>query len=138
MIAQYLWIAAGIPFIVLGTIHLVYTFFGSKLYPRDPSMIDEMKRSFITITRETTHWKVWIGFNASHSSGVMFIGIMTIYFGLIQYDLIVNSLFLQITILATMIFYVVIARKYWFSIPFAGTAIATILLVTSLLIMHVG
>ena len=38
-----------------------------------------MKFSFPNLTRKTTMWKAWIGFNASHSAGGIFIGISNFY-----------------------------------------------------------
>lgn len=58
--------SAGI-ILALGLVHLVYTFRGPKLTPRDPALQENMARVSPVLTRETTMWKAWIGFNASHS-----------------------------------------------------------------------
>ena len=47
--------------LVLGTLHLAYTFHGPKLLPRDPAVIEAMKATTMVITRETTVWNAWIG-----------------------------------------------------------------------------
>jgi hypothetical protein len=50
-----------------------------------------MKSISPMLTRETTMWKAWIGFNASHSSGITFIGVINCiqgvkYFALFRSD----------------------------------------------------
>jgi len=68
--------------LVLGSIHLLYTFWGPKLLPRDPGLVDAMKASTLVITRETTVWKAWIGFNATHSVSLMLFGLLYGYLAL--------------------------------------------------------
>jgi hypothetical protein len=43
-IATYLWIAGSLPFIILGSIHLMYTFFTNKFSSRTASVDDAMKK----------------------------------------------------------------------------------------------
>ncbi len=78
MTVKYIWEFGSVIFIILGVIHLLYTFFTNKFSSRNKNVIHEMKSSYPNLTKETTMWKAWIGFNASHSSGAMFIGIMNI------------------------------------------------------------
>ncbi|MGH8078377.1 MAG: LIC_13387 family protein [Lysobacter sp.] len=57
----HLLIAAGAAIaLVLGTIHLVYTFVSRKFSPRDTALEDHMKRVSPVITRQTTLWKPWV------------------------------------------------------------------------------
>jgi hypothetical protein len=74
MIAQYLWIFGSSIFLLLGTAHLRITFLGRKLHPENSAVIEEMKNTNPRITKDTTMWKTWIGFNASHSAGAIFFG----------------------------------------------------------------
>ena len=83
MISQYLWVTGSLIMFVLGTTHLVYTFFSNRFSPRNGDVEEGMKLTSPRLTGETTVWKAWIGFNASHSSGAMFIGIINGYLGLI-------------------------------------------------------
>ena len=50
----------------LGLIHLLYTFYGPKLLPGDRDLRARTQEVSPVITRETTMWKAWITFNASH------------------------------------------------------------------------
>ncbi|MES2780302.1 MAG: hypothetical protein V4651_10440, partial [Bacteroidota bacterium] len=82
MIAVCLWAIGSLIITILGSLHLYYTFFTDKFSSRNEKMIDEMKSSSPLLTPKTTMWKAWIGFNASHSSGAIFIGIINLYIAL--------------------------------------------------------
>ena len=60
--------------LTLGVLHLIYTFSGPKLLPRDPTLQARMNEVNLVITRQTTVWRAWIGFNASPSGQVMWQG----------------------------------------------------------------
>ena len=60
----------------LGVLHLIYTFHGPKLTPRDPDLQARMAEVHPVITRQTTMWRAWVGFNASHSMGAILFGLI--------------------------------------------------------------
>jgi hypothetical protein len=60
----------------LGVVHIVYTFWGPKLTPRDPALEISMSQISPVITNETTMWRCWVGFNASHSMGLILFGLV--------------------------------------------------------------
>src|SRR4249919_1100087 len=104
MIEKYLWIAGSLPFIILGSIHLLYTFFTNKFSSRNRLVNEEMKTSFPILTKETTMWKAWMGFNASHSSGAIYIGIINFVVA-VQYPAVLNSAIFLIINMITVLFY---------------------------------
>lgn len=122
MIAKYLWIAGSLPCIILGTIHLLYTFFTNKFSSRNKSLNEEMKISFPILTKEISMWNAWIGFNGSHSSGIIYIGLMNLFVAVWYPFFLQNPVFLSFNII-TALFYLWLAKKYWFRIPLTGTAI---------------
>jgi len=112
---------------VLGLLHLVYTFHGQKLLPRDRELPALMARSALVLTRETTVWKAWIGFNASHSLGAMLFGAVYGHLALLQPAVLASSPFLLV-VGATLLFaYAWLGRRYWFSVPFRGIMLALVL-----------
>lgn len=131
MTARYLWGSGAIFLVILGSIHLYYTFFTNKFSSRNLRMVDEMKSSFPNLTRKTTLWKAWIGFNASHSAGGIFIGLSNFYIAA-NYFLIFNRdhVFFLFNIL-TIGFYLWLAKRYWFGIPFFGILAALICFILS-------
>lgn len=120
---QYLWIAGSLPFIILGVIHLLYTFFTNKFSSSNKMVDEEMKTSFPVLTKQTTMWKAWTGFNASHSSGAIYIGLINLFVANQYMDILKNPLFLLLNIV-TVIFYLWLAKRYWFSTSFIGILVA--------------
>lgn len=138
MIEKYLWIAGSIPLIVLGTIHLLYTFFTNKFSCRNQLLQAEMEKAFMVLTRQTTIWKAWMGFNASHSMGVIYIGIVNLVAAVWYFGIVARPAFMLLNIIV-ILFYGWLARKYWFSIPFKGLLVTAIcFLVAALLILFSG
>jgi hypothetical protein len=59
---------------LLGLIHLLCTFRGQNLQPLESDLMAKMKTVSLFISRDTTVWRTWIGFNASHSFSLIFFG----------------------------------------------------------------
>jgi hypothetical protein len=71
--ARILMVLSASIVLTLGVVHLAYTFWGPQLTPRDPALQVSMSRISPVITKETTMWRAWVGFNASHSIGAYFV-----------------------------------------------------------------
>ncbi len=136
MPAQLLTLLAAAIFLVLGTMHLVYTFFSDKFLARDAATVESMKIHSPVLTRKTTMWKAWIGFNGSHSSGAMFIGLVNIILAGWHFDMYQKAVELQALNLITSVFYLWLGKKYWFNIPFNGILVATICFMVALVFMN--
>jgi hypothetical protein len=108
----------------LGVVHLVYTFWGPKLTPRDPALEISMSQISPVITKETTMWRCWVGFNASHSMGLILFGLVFGFLALAHGQLLFQSPFLLVVGLAMLGGFVVLSKVYWFSAPFTGTSIS--------------
>ena len=72
-------------------------------------------------------WRAWVGFNASHSYGAILFGAVWAYLALAHPAFLFQSVFLLALGLVVLLGYVVLARVYWFSIPFRGILLATVL-----------
>lgn len=126
MLASRLIATSALILFALGCIHLLYTFNGPKLHPRNAALIDAMKADHPRITRETTVWDAALGFHASHSMGAMLFGLIYAYLALFQPTVLWNSLFLTTLGLVTLGGYLLLAWLYWFRIPLTGIALATL------------
>lgn len=126
MIAQILVCISAAIALLLGTTHLVFTFRGSMLRPRDPGLETQMKLVAPAITRQTTMWKAWIGFNATHSLGIMLFGLVYGYLALMQPDVLFQSAFLAGIGGLLLLSIAILARAYFFSTPFRGVCLALI------------
>ena len=126
MLASILIAVSAAVVLLFGSLHLLYTFNGSKLHPRDPALTAAMKLDHPVITRQTTVWRANLGFNATHSMGLMLFGLIYGYLALAQPVMLWQSSFLLALGLATLIAYVVLARLYFFSVPFRGVTLAAL------------
>jgi len=64
MLARIL-VASGAALLgLLGTIHIVTTFFTNKLDPREPAAIATMKATGLVLGGRTSLWNAWVGLNA--------------------------------------------------------------------------
>jgi hypothetical protein len=125
MAAAWLAVASAGLIFALGALHLVYTFCSDRFSPRDGELEQRMRSVSPVLTRQTTMWRAWIGFNASHSLGAMLFGLVYGYLGLRQPALLFGSPLLSLTGFAVLLSWLVLARRYWFRTPLAGIALAT-------------
>lgn len=109
---------------LLGTGHLILTYFGPKLHPRDFAVRTAMQHDHPVITKQTTMWRAWIGFNVSHSLGAMLFGLVYGYLAAVHPAFLFQSVYLQAVGAALLATYVVLARLYWFRTPFIGMTAA--------------
>ncbi len=119
---------AGLIYFGLGTLHLVYTFNSNKFEPWESDLTGRLQRSTLRITRQTTFWKAWIGFNASHSTGAVFFGVVLLLTAWTTIGAGAAGLVVWALSVVHSGFYVWLAHRYWFRVPLAGTCIATFLL----------
>jgi len=118
---------------LFGSIHLLYTFNGPKLHPRDRNVMLAMENTCPVITNETTVWRANVGFNATHSLGLMLFGAIYAYVALAHPAVFWQSTFLLAFGQAVLIAYLVLAKLYFFSVPFRGIALATALYIAGLI-----
>jgi len=110
----------------LGAAHLLFTFRGDKLHPRDPGLIERMRAVSPVLSRETTMWRAWIGFNASHSLGAMLFGVVYADLALAHGPVLWSSPVLLGAGFLLLAVFVFLGRRYWFSFPFRGIVLALI------------
>jgi hypothetical protein len=126
-------LSASVTF-TLGVLHLVYTFRGPKLRPRDPALQISMSQIAPVITKETTMWRCWVGFNASHSMGLILFGLVFGFLALAHGQLLFQSPFLLVVGLAMLGGFVVLSKVYWFSAPFTFSSISLACYVASVVL----
>jgi len=115
--------------LLLGLVHLLYTFRGDQLHPRDPELTAKMMTVSPVITRESTMWRVWIGFNATHSFGLILFGALFGYLAIRHSAFLFHSWFLLALGFALLVGYAAVAKLYFFTSPFRGVVLATVLYV---------
>ena len=115
MAAKILMVLSASIVFTLGVVHLVYTFRGPMLTPRDPALQISMSQIAPVITNETTMWRCWVGFNASHSMALILFGLIFGFLALAHGQLLFQSPFLLVVGLAMLGGLVVLCKVYFFS-----------------------
>jgi hypothetical protein len=137
MLAQILVsISAGI-IMLLGLVHLAYTYVGDKLHPRDTDLLARLKTTSPVISRQTSVWKAWIGFNASHSLGAILFGMVFGYLALQHPMLLFHSYVLGFTGLIVLVAYLTMAKLYWFIRPLQGISLAFLSYVAGFILANI-
>lgn len=94
-----------------------------------------MQVSPLILTEKLTMWKSWIGFNASHSSGVIFFGVINFYLAFHYFEIFRSDPFFFLFTILTMGFYVWVAKKYWFKTVLIFLSIALLCLIASTILV---
>lgn len=118
--------------LMLGVFHFVYTFWGANLTPRDPALEISMSQVSPVITNQTTMWRCWVGFNASHSMGLILFGLLFGFLAAAHSELLFHSPFLLVVGLVMLGGLVVLSKVYFFSAPFAGMSVSLACFVASI------
>jgi hypothetical protein len=127
MIATLLMLG-GTVFGVLGALHAVYTLLDlrnpRRLVPVDPSVAHAMANSALRLSGgRTDMWRAWIGFNFSHSLGVLLVAGLAFWAGSRFNTLPLGIITPVLTLIGC--FYLVLALLYWFRSPAIGVAVGT-------------
>jgi len=130
--ARILMVLCASIVLMLGVLHLVSTFWGPSLTPRDPALQISMSQSSLIMTNETTMWRCWVGFNASHSMGLILFGLIFGYLALVHGQLLFRSPFLLVVGLAMLGGLIVLCKVYFFSWPLTGINISLACYVVSI------
>ena len=85
-----------------------------------------MKEVSPYISRQTTIWLAGQGFHASHSFGAMLFGPVYLYLAIEPSHFLLGSYFLLGVGLVYLLAMAVLARRYWFSIPFRGVSLSCV------------
>jgi len=132
MTARLLMVLSASILLTLGAMHLAYTFWGTSLAPRDPALQVSMSRISPVLTKETTMWQCWMGFNASHSMGLILFGLIYGYLALAHDQLLFRSPFLLLVGLVMLACLIVVCRLYFFRAPLIGVSISLVFYAVSI------
>jgi hypothetical protein len=122
-----LYAVGGAIFCALGALHAVYMLMDlrrpRRLVPGDPSLIAAMTGSRVRLAGDATDmWRAWIGFNLSHSLGALLFGAAAIAWPAVA----AGHDALAWLPAAVAALYMAIGLRFWFSVPNAGIAVATL------------
>ena len=134
-LSRYLFLAAALPFILLGGVHGVLTLRDTRkpiaLSPTDPKLREAMAESGLLVSGRMNLWLAWIGFNLSHSLGAVLFGVVLVRVGRSEAEFARQAgLFLPLG-LVTSFAYLWLAVKYWFRAPALGIGLSVLCLLLS-------
>ncbi|MGH8438391.1 MAG: LIC_13387 family protein [Pseudomonas sp.] len=93
-----------------------------------------MKQVASKISGQTTVWRAWLGFNASHSLGAMLFGLIYGYLALAAPQALLQDGFLLALGLLYLASMTLLARRYWFNIPLIGISLALALFLAAIIL----
>jgi len=122
-----LLILGGAVFFLLDGSHAVYTLLDLRnprwLVPDDPSVAKAMANTALRLSGgRTDMWRAWIGFNFSHSLGLLLVGALGIWAGA-RIKTFPAGILPVLTLIGCI--YLVLCLLYWFRDPAVGLAIGT-------------
>lgn len=129
---------AGLIYSVLGLLHGVYTILDERhprrLAPDDPAVVTAMQNSKLRLSRGAmTMWQAWISFNLTHSLAALMLGaacfIIAACFRIFAFP---PAALFALTAVSGLV--TAIGLRYWFSVPRAGSLVATLCLLAAALL----
>ena len=127
-LSRYLFLAGGLPFVVLGLLHARATPLATTdrkgLSPADPTLAEAMARGRVLLTKHVDVWSGWVGFNLSHSLGAVAFGAFVLVVGRSAGSFAAQAAFCGPLAVAVSGAFLAIGLRYWFRTPIAGCAIA--------------
>nr|AAK56386.1 hypothetical protein [bacterium] len=134
MLSIALMVASAFILFIPGALHLYCTFVGTKLTPRDHDLRVRMGEVSPVITKETTMWRCWTGFNVSHSMSAILFGLVYGFLALAHPSLLFSSVYLLAVGFLTLAGFFVLGKLYWFRVPFTGICLSLGCFVVSVLV----
>lgn len=104
-------------FVVLGVGHAALTVFTRKFEPRDQDLLEKLKTSQTSLSKTGNLWNGIRGFHLSHSLGLVVFGGFYITLAIENNGYLKSSAALSVGLLVVPMVYVVLAHRFWFSVP---------------------
>jgi hypothetical protein len=141
-LSRSLYLAGALPFFVLGIAHALATPRAPAdvkgLSPSDPQLAEAMTRSGLRLTRRTDMWRAWVGFNLSHSLGVVVFAAFVFVTGRSAPAFAAEAHISIPFALVVAAVYLWLARLYWFRTPFLGCLLSVVLFLAAWITRMMG
>ncbi|WP_343306591.1 hypothetical protein AAHN97_05695 [Chitinophaga niabensis] len=123
-------ILASAILLFFGLLHLQGTFFSTDLHPENIDLVEKLKSSSIQMTKAGNIWKLWIGFNAMFSVGLIFIGSINLYLSAKHFQLLISQRFILLLTILSNAFFVWVGYQYMITGFIISMSIPLLLFVT--------
>ena len=125
--AQILLTAAGTIVLLMGIGHLLLTLRDvwkpTAFTPTQESVRLAMQSAQLRFNRRINLWESWLGFNLSHSMGVMVCGAVLLFVARLHFGAFLDSAVLQTVIVFIVLSYLAVAIRFWFWGPILGLSV---------------
>ena len=125
--ARLLIILGASIFLLLGSLHGTYTLrdlsHPRAFTPNDPALREAMQSSGIRFHPSINLWKAWLGFNLTHSLGIVIFGAAFLYVGLFAPQAFAASGLMQVAAVVVAALYFLISLSFFFATPTIGASI---------------
>ena len=136
-LAKTLFLVGTTIFCVLGVAHGFLTLRDLRT-PRSFTPTDErvrraMAEAPLRFAPQTTIWSAWLGFNLSHSLGLLVFGLLLGGVALHDFRFVAGNLFLQSISVSVALVYALLAVRFWFWVPAVASALGGVCFLVSAL-----
>jgi|SRR5947207_360783 len=119
--------AGALIFVALGSYHLVFTLrdlWGPRTFtPSDENLRFAMMKSRLALSPAVNLWDAWMGFNLSHSLGLILFGGGLLTIAWAHFPAFAQSPSLQFVAITVAVVYLALSLRFWFWGPAVGTGI---------------
>jgi hypothetical protein len=124
MLPRNLWLLGSSLFLLLGILHLFQLIF-NRGDSRPGLRKDNSHRKQAPVqAEELPVSKPWTGFNLLQSIGLTVLGLANVILGAAYFSLVENSFFVSVLSILAALFYLWLAIKYGFALPFITILLA--------------
>ena len=127
-------------FVLLGATHAVLILMDlgnpRNFTPLDATLRTAMQQSTIALHPKINLWQAWLGFNLSHSLGLLMFGGAFLYIGIRHSSLFSQSALLQGCTILISAAYLVMSLQFWYSRPAIGAGIAMACFILAAALSH--
>ena len=133
--AQILLVIGGTIFLVLGTLHGVLTLRDvanpRAFTPTDDAVRVAMQGTRLALNPRANLWQAWLGFNLSHSLGVVLFGGGLLVLAGFHFPVFAASHLVQGSAVAIAAAYLVLSLRFWFWGPAVGSGLSLLFILAA-------
>ena len=140
--AKVLLFAGALIFLALGVTHGLLTFRDlsspRSFTPTDERVRRAMQEATLALNRGTNVWEAWLGFNLSHSLGLVLFGGGLMAIAWFDFPIFARSPLIQVAAVAIAAAYLVLSLRFWFLGPVIGSGTGLACFLASALDLYVS
>lgn len=138
--AQVSLLMGALIFFVFGVYHGIFTLRDLSpprtFTPTDEGVRRAMQKSRVALDSRINLWDAWLGFNLSHSLGLVLFGGGLVAIAWLHFPVFARSPSVQVAALVVAAAYLILSARFWFRVPAIGVGIGLACFLASTLLLH--